>query len=200
MGFNLIIFDMGDVVIQEGFVWNMIFREYNPQITNIRQIGPNSRKMIEKMLTSDTPEQDLWDAVKKDTGIRMGYDGFLYDKYECIEIPGTKQIITELLSKNKRVVCGTNNICPFYLKIKEKKHYDIFPRVYSSFKIGISKPNKEFWRYIAASEKITNLNEILFIDDNIQNIKAAKSIGIRTHHFHDAIELRTDLMALGLLK
>ena len=41
------------------------------------------------------------------------------------------------------------------------------------------KPNKDFYEYILDKYNIKN-NELLFIDDNIENIKAAASMNINT--------------------
>jgi 2-haloacid dehalogenase len=41
--------------------------------------------------------------------------------------------------------------------------------------------------------------ELIFIDDNAKNVAGAEAAGIRSHLFHDAATLRTELQALGLL-
>jgi 2-haloacid dehalogenase len=43
-------------------------------------------------------------------------------------------------------------------------------------------------------------SEMLFIDDNADNIAAARALGWHTHHFVDGAEaLEADLVARGLL-
>jgi 2-haloacid dehalogenase len=44
-----------------------------------------------------------------------------------------------------------------------------------------------------------NAGEAIFIDDNFDNVVAARANGFAAHHFHDAISLRTELIAIGLL-
>jgi 2-haloacid dehalogenase len=40
--------------------------------------------------------------------------------------------------------------------------------------------------------------EAVFIDDNLDNIKAARANGFAGHHFHNAGDMRAELVALGL--
>ena len=39
----------------------------------------------------------------------------------------------------------------------------------------------------------------LFIDDSLENVRAALKIGMRAIHFHNPDQLRSDLLNLGLI-
>ncbi len=54
-----------------------------------------------------------------------------------------------------------------------------FDYVYLSFEIGMLKPNKEVYEYVLNDLKI-NASNILFIDDNKDNIEIAKACGWNT--------------------
>ena len=57
----------------------------------------------------------------------------------------------------------------------------IFDKVYLSHEIGMRKPNKEIFEFVCRQERLLP-GETLFIDDSIQHIEGAASIGLKTHH------------------
>jgi putative hydrolase of the HAD superfamily len=59
------------------------------------------------------------------------------------------------------------------------KHY--MDELYVSYKIGALKPSKRFFEYILDKENVKP-EETLFIDDSLNNVDAAKSMGINTIH------------------
>lgn len=56
-----------------------------------------------------------------------------------------------------------------------------FDKVYYSQEIGARKPNANAWTPILKENKL-EANRVLFIDDRLDNIKAAHSLGIQTLH------------------
>ena len=68
------------------------------------------------------------------------------------------------------------------------KFYNLFEKIYYSHEIGHRKPNKEAFQIILNENNLI-ANEVLFIDDSYQHIKAAKSLSINTHHLKDDEDL-----------
>ena len=193
----LFVFDMGDVVIRESHVWHDVFSNFGLDVRNIRELGANATLAVRNALVGKIDEKEFWSLVEKDVGRKLAWDGVLESSYSCHPIEDSIQIIRTLLSKGFRVVCGTNNIWPFYNRIKAEGFYDIFPKVYSSFRIGISKPDPEFWRFIAEQENV-RLQDMFFTDDNRTNIEAAADLGIKTHQFLGADGLKKYIERLGI--
>lgn len=198
MEIKLFVFDMGDVIIYEHDTWHNVFAAFGIDASNVREFGPRSRAAIWKMITSDTPESWFWSEVQTELPKKVEWEGVLQSRHIGIDVPGTKDLIRDLKKKGYRVVCGTNNIRPFYQDIKAHGHYDIFDKTYSSFKIGYGKPDPDFWRYIAKEEGI-ELSEMFFVDDNAENIAAAASIGVQTFLFKESKDLRSLLEEKGIL-
>lgn len=198
MDVKLFVFDMGDVVIYEHDTWHNVFSTFGMDLKNVREIGPESRKAIWNMIVGTIEEKEFWDIVQKEMEKKVQWEGVLQSKHIGIPVPGTKELITRLKERGYSVVCGTNNILPFYLDIKEHGHYDIFHKTYSSFKIGIGKPDPEFWKYISREEGVP-LEKMFFIDDNKENIDAAASLGVITHLFTKCNILEEFLTKEGLL-
>ena len=76
-----------------------------------------------------------------------------------------------------KIIIATNHV--FFIKDYIVNNLDIenIDDIIISAKINKIKPNKDFYEYILDKYNIKN-NELLFIDDNIENIKSAESINI----------------------
>jgi putative hydrolase of the HAD superfamily len=66
-----------------------------------------------------------------------------------------------------------------------------------SCQLGIVKPDPAIYRHTLAKLK-TRPEEILFIDDKLPNVEAARALGIQTMEFSSVERLRSDLIAAGL--
>ena len=64
------------------------------------------------------------------------------------------------------------------------KFNELFAKAYYSHEVGIRKPDESIFNFLL---KDSNLKpeESIFIDDSIDNIKAAESLGIQTFHVKD---------------
>jgi len=78
------------------------------------------------------------------------------------------------------------------LRSWDKTNYErpeqIFDTVYLSHEMRMRKPNKEIFEFVCEQEKL-NPSETLFIDDSIQHVEGAKSIGLQTHHLQNQEEI-----------
>ncbi len=63
-----------------------------------------------------------------------------------------------------------------------------FERVYLSHEMKMRKPNIEIYQTVLADQDL-NPSETLFIDDNLENILGAESVGIQTVHLKDPGQL-----------
>ena len=66
-----------------------------------------------------------------------------------------------------------------------------------SCQVGVVKPDAAIYRHMLA-ELGTRPDEILFIDDKLPNVEAARALGIQTMEFSSVERLRQDLVAAGL--
>ncbi len=91
------------------------------------------------------------------------------------------------------VLSNTNSIHIRYinevlLSSNEQMVEDFFNEVFYSYKIGFRKPDKKAYTYVLKHAKI-NAEETLFIDDRIENIKAAKNLYFQTWHLKNPNDL-----------
>jgi FMN phosphatase YigB (HAD superfamily) len=73
-----------------------------------------------------------------------------------------------------------------------------YSKIISMSGLGLSKQSPEAYKRIVARLKV-NAPKILFVDDNIENIKAAKGVGLQTIHFESEDQTVAEIKAkLGL--
>ena len=94
-----------------------------------------------------------------------------------------------------------SNTNPKHIQDEIEKRY-LFPSLVNgavySFDVGVRKPEKEIYE-IAMQRANANPQECLFIDDLLDNIQAAKQIGIEGVHFISSEQLKQELVHLGII-
>lgn len=75
---------------------------------------------------------------------------------------------------------------------------DIFTAFFSSCWLGIRKPSRAIYAKALAIAQAEPARALM-IDDREQNLAPARALGMQTLLFHDAAQLRADLMRLRLL-
>ena len=104
------------------------------------------------------------------------------------------------MAKTHRVylLSNTNHIHYEFIK----KHYT-FPKrargAVLSYKIGMRKPEARIYKKALKMAKAT-AETSLFIDDNYDNVKAARKVGITALLYKGGRNLKKELTALGVLK
>ena len=115
------------------------------------------------------------------------------------EEKNTIKILEDL--NNKYSIWLLSNTNPKHVQDEIEKRY-LFPRLVNgavySFDVGVRKPEKEIYE-IAMQRANANPQDCLFIDDLLENIQAAKQIGIEGIHFISSEQLKQELVHLGII-
>lgn len=82
-------------------------------------------------------------------------------------------------------------------RIKKYALNDFLLAFVSSCYLGIMKPNPAIYR-LALNLAQVQPHEAVMIDDRIQNVEAARSVGMQAIQFVDAAQLKAELAALGV--
>lgn len=75
---------------------------------------------------------------------------------------------------------------------------DWFEGVVVSGEVGVRKPSPGIFVHLFSRYRF-DPGEAVFIDDNAENVAAARALGLDSHLFTSAAGLRTELEAIGLL-
>lgn len=104
-------------------------------------------------------------------------------------IPKAKfELLDKLRANYKLLVMSNTNAIHVrrFLQIADhisphKGFYEYFDKVYLSNEIGERKPNVGAWQIILDEQSI-NAEKMLFIDDKLENIEAARQLGLQVFH------------------
>jgi len=184
MGATLYIFDMGGVVSRNCDVF--------PDILSHLDIGHEeflafAGENLEKLFNGKISTAEFWARFSRRYGKEVKED--LFGKFFHPSVDRKVMALIRQLKARSRVVCGTNTFDPHYDYHLSHGDYVIFDAVFASNKIGLSKPDPEFFRYILKNEAV-NPENAFFVDDEEVNVLSAERMGINATLFRDSKSLR----------
>lgn len=113
---------------------------------------------------------DAWNSILLDFPLRrlqiLQQLQLHYDLFLC---SNTNEIHERAFNQILQQTCGYPSLAVF------------FDKVYFSHRVGMRKPNADIFELILNQNNLTP-KHTLFIDDSIQHIKTAESLGIQTIH------------------
>lgn len=181
-----VIFDFGGVLAEEGF------REGLKAIARSNGLDPDvffktGEDLIYETgyVTGMARESDYWKAVRKKTGI-SGKDNdlreeilrrFTLRQWLIRHVKGLRAsgMVTAILSDQTNWLEEIAN---------ETNLYDGFDYVFNSFRIKKGKKDPSVFKDVCNAMGL-NPSEVIFVDDNPENIKRASSEGLNVIHFKD---------------
>jgi len=114
-------------------------------------------------------------------------------------VPGTIALVEALDAAGVPLFAITNFGAEFWPRFRaDWPVFDRFRDIVVSGVERIAKPDPEIYR-LAARRFGHEPERLLFIDDNRDNVEAARALGWQAHHFADAETLAADLNRRGLL-
>ena len=207
MDFKTIIFDFGGVII-----------DIDPQLTinQFEKLGMSDsgtflqpdfinnviRKFERGVLTPEVFRDKVRARANSDftdQQIDDAWNALLFD------IPAERiEVIEEVKKKHKILLLSNSNEIHYDLYVRDlqlrfgyNEFDELFDKAYFSFDLHLSKPDVEIYEFVMYQHKL-NPAETLFIDDNLENIKTAKSLGWKTHHLQSPERIR-DIFTAGKL-
>lgn len=147
-------------------------------------------KGIKSYLPKNISEKDVvdaWNAMLLDLPKeRLDFLFELKSDYNTVLLSNTNAIHIDYFHQQLYEVYGKSSLAPY------------FNEVYFSCDLGMRKPDAEIFETICSNEGFDPA-ETLFIDDSIQHIEGAASIGIQAHYLdvkkNDVITLLRSLLA-----
>lgn len=179
-----VVFDFGGVLAGEGF------REGLKAIGLKNGLNPNDFfKTCEEIIyktgyvTGLTDEHSYWNTVRERTGIKGDDEDLRKEILERfilrpamfghVEKLKASNLIVAILSDQTNWLEEINKKTPFYRR---------FDHIFNSFKIKKSKRDPSVFRYLCLAMGLKP-DEVLFVDDNIGNIRNASNEGLKVIHF-----------------
>lgn len=130
--------------------------------------------------------------------IRAIHDAWLLDEYE-----GMSDVIDAIHESGGKTAALSNINAVHWARLDEYPAVSRLHHRFGSHLIGHHKPEPEIYRVLESSLNVTGA-DILFFDDLLQNVEAARTIGWHAVHIdHDApmvAQVRTSLIEHNVLK
>lgn len=191
---KVIAFDFGGVLGPDADDWNKTFKEI-PKLTGLKD--KELQNLFEshwpKLKYSQEPMKTLWQLVANKSRKAVDPEKLreIYNKSIYIEKAALK-LIKDLRKRFKVVLLANDSDDDYITKTKKLKLNMIFDKLYCSSQLGISKPNPKIFNYVLEDLGIKP-QEALFIDNQENNIKTAKSLGINPILYKNLSQLKKDL-------
>ena len=199
-----IIFDLGGVIVELDFS-----RFFNEVITPSPLNKPSTPIMMEFFRQSDTFHQG---KITKEEFYQLACELLqvcslnqkaFYAAFNSI-IADINLEILELIrsikeSNNVKLMCLSNiNISHWkYLKKQNWDIWNLFDDFILSHEIHLTKPDPAIFELAIRMAKCKP-EEILFIDDGLNNVKAASALKIKAIRFNNIEKLKEDLLVNGI--
>lgn len=109
--------------------------------------------------------------------------------------------VVELIKKlkgNYKIILFSNHEKELLRKLLQRHSItDLFDQMIISSEHKMAKPDPRFYELLTKISKIEK-NEMVFIDDNSENIEAAKKFGLKTIKFENVQKIKEDLQKWGV--
>ncbi len=189
---EVIAIDYGGVLGTEADAWNTTFREViSVSGLTLDEMDKIWKKHWPKLKIGSGDIMDYWrDAAKKEDldpeKLREIYNNSITIDKEMLTL------IQSLKAKNRLVILSNDTVDWMNAKKRMFGLEDIFEKIYCSGDIGMAKPDNKIFDYVLNDLNIRP-EELLFIDNQNNNINAADKMGIKTILFTDSKSLISSL-------
>jgi len=155
-------------------------------------------KYIHSYNTGKISEKEFWKRFRKELGISISNKELREAILSVFKPIKGVHIIAERLRKKIKVGLLTDH--SNWLDVLDKMYgvYKNFDEVVVSYKVGIEKPKKKIYELMLRKLKVEP-SEVVFIDDDRENTKVARKLGMKTILFKSSPQLKKELKKLRIL-
>jgi FMN phosphatase YigB (HAD superfamily) len=188
-----IIFDLGGVVVNlapERTVDS--FRKMIPNFTDAQFCGkPDQLRFYSDYETGAIGTPEFYRQFCEHYQTQLSFQSFQDSWNEMFLVLPQERVdlIVRLRSEGKRVFL-LSNINPVHAEVMDGVYQSLelpgtfrghFERAYYSFEMGLRKPDPRIFERVLSENRLV-ASETLFIDDSLQHVNSAKTLGIQTIH------------------
>lgn len=140
---------------------------------------------------------EFWEALAEALGVEAPYASFELLFLSCVAPRHEMYALLAAWPPELRVGLLSNNYPVISQYLRSGPHFDRFDAVVFSNEEGVKKPDPRAFQ-LALERLELPAEAVLFVDDNAENLEAARQLGFRTHHFQDPEGFRAALKAEGV--
>lgn len=201
-GIKNIIFDLGGVILNIDYkrpqeelaklginnIDVLYSKKNQTELFDLLETGKISgQEFINKIKElSEKPIEDFeiinaWNSILLDFPLRrLQILQQLQLHYNLYLLSNTNEIHEKAFNEMLKTQCGFPSLALF------------FDKVYYSHRVGLRKPDGAIFELVLSQNNL-KAEETLFLDDSIQHIETATSLGIKTIHIKDGMSIENDI-------
>ncbi len=193
-----IIFDFGGVILNIDYnKTGKAFTDLGVKNFDEMYSQKNANPLFHNLEEGKITEEDFYNAFRTSSQLKLT-DPQIKKAWNAILLRYREEALQTLATiKNKYrlyLLSNTNSIHHkefnkiFEDQIGSGSITDYFDKVYYSHEIKLRKPGKDAYQYVLKENNLLP-SETLFIDDSIQNIEAAESLGLQTIFLKEGMKI-----------
>ncbi len=198
MNINTIIFDLGAVIIDLDelatpkafaalsykseeevialYLQSPIFKKYEMGLVSSQEFRVAINQLLDTKLSDDEIDH-AWNAMLGELPVeRLHFINSLRAHYKVLILSNTNDIHEAAFNKKIKEVSGEDSLLPFA------------DHVYLSQQMGKRKPNQNIYQQVLNEQNLIPQRTI-FLDDKLENLEGAASVGIQTMHIQNPNEI-----------
>jgi epoxide hydrolase-like predicted phosphatase len=193
-----IIFDFGGVILDIDYnKTHKAFKDLGIKNFDEMYSQKNVNSLFHDLEEGKINEEEFYDGVRKsshlgltDQQIKTAWNAILlrYREEALHTLKAIKQKYKLYLLSNTNIIHHTEFNKIYRDQINNGSLNEYFDKAYYSHEIGYRKPGREAYEYVLKENNLSP-SETLFIDDSIQNINAAKALGLQTIFLKEGMKL-----------
>lgn len=194
-----ILFDFGGVMAEEGFRDGLMAIAKKKNLDG-QTFFRTAEDIIYKTgyVTGKAKEKVFWEMLSKETGVKEDYRRLRAEILRCFVLRPQMLTLVKKARDHGLVAAILSDQTNWLEEINRKKpFYHYFDYVFNSYVLGKSKRDPSVFKDVS---KIIGINPhlMLFVDDNVQNIKRAEEAGLRAIQFRSIEDFKSQLEAVSL--
>jgi len=198
--FEWLLFDIGGVLIELAG---------SPKILEWMNWRVDREEMSKMWLNSDSVKAyetgkittlEFAESIIKELDLSVEPDKFIEDFTYFTKgfYDGVEELIRKLSEKYSIATLSNTNEAHWDKLCRVDNFDKLITNNFLSFKIGYMKPDKEI--YLKVLEKLNcDPDKIIFFDDSINNVEAARKVGMHSRLVNGFADLKKQLAELGIL-
>lgn len=167
---------------------DLIDKMENPEID---KLTAEIERIIESKFLGQINWEEFWIQIQKVTQINdLSWD--VWDDWTIV-LDETETFLKSQKELGKKIYYLTNILPQNYKRRKEEEIYGYFDGGIASCTLGIKKPDKAIFEELIRKYKL-EVSKTVFIDDNEENVKAAREIGFwAIQYIHGFTDLSAEM-------
>jgi glucose-1-phosphatase len=197
---RVILFDVGGVLVDLGGV-DALLSWMGPS-ASVEQLWPMWLRSpsVRAFETGRSGPMEFARGILAELKLDIAPERFLasFAAWPTQAYPGALELVASIPDHYQRALLSNSNVLHWPRVLDEMALRSSFEHRFSSHLIGKIKPDAEAFEHV-----LDRLNcrpaEVLFLDDNLLNVEAARSVGMQAQRVRGVQESRIALQAAGIV-